>query len=426
MSRVTRLPSGLSVVTDTMAHVDSVAVGVWVETGTRSEAEGEHGVAHFMEHMAFKGTAHRSARAISEAIEGVGGDINAATSVETTAYHARMLAEDLPLALDIFADILTEPAFAPAEVERERNVILQEIGAAEDVPEDRAFDALPEAAFRGQPLGRRILGTRASVGAVSADALRTFFEAHYTAPAMTVVAAGRVDHAAFVDAAARAFERVPSRRAPAASRASYTGGVAAEADEDASECQLILGFEGRGARHDDAVAAQLAAMVVGGGLSSRLFQALREERGLVYDTSAFHWAFAETGVFAVHLATSPDTVLEAAAVTLDELEGAIGTITEEELARAKAQLRAGLLMSLESPSARMGQAARQAIVFGRARTKEERLAEIEAVTGEDVRRLLSALTRTTPTLVTVGPGEAPDASAIAARFGGVADPGSAA
>ncbi|ORE94519.1 M16 family metallopeptidase [Acuticoccus yangtzensis] len=416
MSQLTTLPSGLTVVTDEMAHVDSVAVGVWVETGTRSELEGEHGIAHFMEHMAFKGTANRSARAISEAIESVGGEINAATSVETTAYHARMLTEDLPLALDIISDILTVPAFDPGDVERERHVILQEIGSAEDIPEDRAFDALPEAAFVGQPLGRRILGTRASVGAISPDALRSFFAANYTAPAMTVVAAGQVDHARFVDDVARAFERVPTGPARAAPKATYTGGTAAETD-DASECQLIFGFEGRAALHDDAVAAQLAAMVLGGGMSSRLFQALREERGLVYDTSAFHWAFSDSGVFAIHLATSPQDVPEARTVVLDELEAAITGITAEELDRAKAQLRAGLLMSRESCNARMGQAARQAIVFGRLVPKEERIAEIEAVTDADVRRILGEVVRSTPTLVTIGATEATDAAAIIARFG---------
>ncbi|RAH99496.1 peptidase M16 [Acuticoccus sediminis] len=416
MTELTRLPSGLTVVTDSMAHVDSVAVGVWVETGTRSELEGEHGIAHFMEHMAFKGTANRSARAISEAIETVGGEINAATSVETTAYHARMLTEDLPLALDIFADILTEPAFDPADVERERHVILQEIGAAEDIPEDRAFDALPEAAFVGQPLGRRILGTRASVGAVSPDALRAFFEANYTAPSMTVVAAGKVCHDRLVDSIARAFERVPTRAARTAPAATYTGGAMAESD-DASECQLIFGFEGRAALHDDAVVAQLAAMVLGGGLSSRLFQALREERGLVYDTSAFHWAFSDSGVFAIHLATSPEDVAEARTVVLDELESAIATVTPEELQRAKAQLRAGLLMSRESCNARMGQAARQAIVFGRPVSKEERIAEIEKVSDTDVRRLLSEVSRSVPTVVTVGSADAFDAATITARFG---------
>ncbi|MBJ3775693.1 M16 family metallopeptidase [Acuticoccus mangrovi] len=421
MTRMTRLDSGLTVVSDEMEHVDSAALGVWVETGVRSEEEGEHGIAHFLEHMAFKGTATRSARSISEAIESVGGEINAATSVETTAYHARILAEDMPLALGILADILTEPAFAPEEVERERNVILQEIGSAEDVPEDRAFDALPEAAFRDQAVGRRILGTRDSVGAVSAEGLRRFFARHYTAGAMTVAAAGKVEHERLVEEVAAAFARVPAGAIPELANARYTGGILADTD-DTAECQWILGFEGRAARHDDAIAAHLAAMSMGGGLSSRLFQALREERGLVYDTSAFHWAFADAGVFAVHLATSPDAVEEAVAVVLDELEDAIGTLTEEELARARAQMKAGILMSRESCSARMSQAARQAIVFGRPVPKEERIAEIERVSADDVKRILADVTRSTPTMVAVGPMDAPSADAVVRRFGRTAEP----
>lgn len=417
---LTTLPSGLTVVSDPMGHVDTVGVGVWVATGTRSEHDGEHGIAHFLEHMAFKGTARRSAREISEAIETVGGEINAATSVETTAYHARMLAEDLPLALDILADILTEPRFDATDVERERNVILQEIGAAEDVPEDRAFDALPEAAFRGQPVGRRILGTRDSIGTVTASNLRDFFARHYTAGAMTIAAAGAVDHDRLVEAVQRAFEPVPVRAAPPPPNARYTGGVSAE-DADSSECQWILGFEGRAATDPMATAAHVAATVMGGGLSSRLFQALREERGLVYDTSAFHWAFADLGLFAIHFATGADDLEESAAIVLDELESAIRDVSEEELARAKAQIRAGLLMSRESVSSRMGQAARHAIVFGRQLTKEERIAEIERVTSADVRQLLAAMAATAPTLVAVGPTDATAPGDIAARFGGVVE-----
>jgi len=417
MTRLTTLPNGLNVVSDEMAHVDSVAVGVWVRTGARSEETDEHGLAHFMEHMAFKGTERRSARAISEAIETVGGEINAATSVETTAYHARLLAEHTPLALDILSDILTAPKFDPKEVARERNVILQEIGAAEDVPEDRAFDAFPEAAFRGQPLGRRILGTRDSVGAVDADHLRRFFGKHYTAPAMTVAAAGRVDHERLVEDVARAFEGVPAPAPPQAPPAAYTGGVTHERGESA-ECHWILGFEGRAARHDDAAAATLAAMVMGGGLSSRLFQELREERGLVYDTSAFHWGFLDSGLMAIHFATAADTVAEASGVVLHQLEDAIDSVSEDELGRAKAQLKASLLMSRESCAARMGQAAWQSMVFGRPLTREERIAEIETVSAADVRRLLSEMTRSPPTLVAVGAMEVPPAEDIARRFGG--------
>ncbi|MEM6762477.1 MAG: pitrilysin family protein, partial [Pseudomonadota bacterium] len=205
MTELTRLSNGLTVVTDTMAHVDSAAIGVWVKAGARTERAGEHGVAHFLEHMAFKGTHRRTARQISETIEAVGGEINAATSIETTAYHARVLADDVPLALDILSDIVTDPLFAEDDIGRECNVILQEIGAAEDIPEDRAFDAFPETAFARQPVGRRILGTRDSVGSMDGARLRGFFERTYAPAAMTVAAAGAVDHDAFAAAVEAAF-----------------------------------------------------------------------------------------------------------------------------------------------------------------------------------------------------------------------------
>jgi len=402
MSRMTRLDSGLTVVSDTMPHVDSVAVGVWVETGVRAEREEEHGLAHFMEHMAFKGTERRSARQISEAIESVGGDINAATSVELTHYDCRILAEDLPLALDILSDILTAPRFDPDEVAREAGVIHQEIGAAEDDFEDRAFDAFPETAFPGESFGRRILGSRESVASVTADTLRGFFETHYVAPAMTVSAAGRVEHDALVEAVSPAFEDVPSRPAPRHEAPRYAGGRTDDTARNASEVQMLLGFEGRSATERESVAAHLAAMVVGGGTSSRLFQSLREERGYVYDTSAFHWGFGDAGLLGVHFATEPDKVVPALSLAVDEIEKAVDGTSEEELRRAKAVWRAGILMSRESCAARADVAARSAILFGRPRTKEERIDELESVTLEDVRQVLAAMVASPPTVVNVG------------------------
>lgn len=414
---LTRLDNGLTVVSDPMSHVDSLSIGVWVNAGARSESEGEHGIAHFLEHMAFKGTSRRTAKDIAEAIETVGGEINAATSVESTAYHARVLTDDLPLALDILSDILTDPLFQEEEIARERNVILQEIGAAEDMPEDRAFDAFPEAAFASQPLGRRILGTRPSVGAIDRAALTGFFQREYGAGAMVLCAAGAVDHDALVRAAEAHLGAVPSGAAPHPPKARYTGGTFIE-PADTSECQWILGFEGRPATADDAVTAQITAMAVGGGLSSRLFQALREDRGLCYDTSAFHWAFRDTGVFAVHLASSPGDIDEASAVVLDELERAVGDLTEAEVDRAKAQARAGVLMSRESSAARMGQAARQVAVFGRLLDKDERIGEIDAVSAANVRTTLAAMLSSPPTLVVVGEPGALTREAVAERFGG--------
>lgn len=416
---LTVLPSGLTVVTDPMATVETVAAGVWVNAGTRSEAADEHGVAHFLEHMAFKGTRKRSARAISEVIEAVGGEINAATSVDTTAYHARMLADDLPLAIDVLADILTDPLFAPEDVGLEANVILQEIGAAEDVPEDRAFDAFPEAAFAGQPIGRRILGTRESVAAMDRDRLATFFGRNYTADQMIVAAAGRVDHDRLVGMVDKAFAGISRKAAGAPVPARYTGGLSHD-DHPASECQFILGFAGEPATRVASVAAHIAAMALGGGLSSRLFQTLREERGLCYDTSAFHWAFMDCGLFGIHLAAAPGEMAEAVPVVLDEIEKALSTISDEETARAKAQMRAGLLMSMESVASRMGQAARQALLFGRLRPLSERLEEIESVGAEHARAALADIAASQPTVVAVGDMAAPDPRAVMARFGGSA------
>ena len=421
MSVMTRLDSGLTIVSDAVPHVDSVAVGVWVQTGVRAEREDEHGLAHFMEHMAFKGTAQRSARQISEAIENVGGDINAATSVELTHYDCRVLAEDLPLALDILSDILTAPRFDAGEVRREAGVIAQEIGAAEDDFEDRAFDAFPATAFRGEAFGRPILGTRESVAAVTPEGLRRFFETHYVAPAMTVSAAGRVDHDALVASVERAFADVPRALAPEKVAPTYTGGRTDDTARDASEVQLLVGFKGSAATGADAVAAHLAAMILGGGTSSRLFQALREENGYVYDTSAFHWGFQDAGLLGLHLATEPDKVAPALELAVDEIAKAADAVSADEVRRAKAVWRAGVLMARESSAARAEMAARGAILFGRPRTTEERLAEVEAVTADDVRRVLVATLGSPPTVVNVGgcaPQDLDPPLARLARIGG--------
>lgn len=419
MMEITRLPSGLTVVTDPMAHVDSAAIGVWVRAGARSELGAEHGAAHFLEHMAFKGTTKRTAREISETIETVGGEINAATSIETTAYHARVLADDVPLALDILADILTDPLFAEDDIVRECNVILQEIGAAEDLPEDRAFDAFPEAAFAGQPVGRRILGTRESVGAIDRGLLGGFFKRHYKPDALTVVAAGAVDHDTLVPAVEAAFASLGGTDGDggdAGPGARYTGGAYSETSEGA-EGQWLLGFEGVAANTPDATVAHVASMALGGGMSSRLFQALREDRGLVYDTSAFHWALEDTGLFGIHFATEPASVDKAAAVVLDELEATAANLTDEECERAKAQLRAGLLMSRESCASRMGTAARSAMVHGRLLSKEERLEDLARVDAAAVRNFLEVMAAGAPTVVAIGADAAPHQARIRARFG---------
>jgi predicted Zn-dependent peptidase len=417
-ARVTRLQSGLQVVTHAMDHLESAAIGVWVGAGSRSEREEEHGLSHLLEHMAFKGTRKRSAAEIAEEIEAVGGEVNAATSVETTSYYARVLKNDVPLALDILSDILRNSVFDPDELAREQHVILQEIGAALDAPEDRVYDIFAESAYPDQPIGRTILGTPETVKATASPMLGAYLDRHYRGPSMVIAAAGAVDHDRLVTLAAEKFGDLVADRGPLPVAATYRGGDA-RVDRDLQETQIMLGFEGLSYSSEDFYTAQILASVVGGGMSSRLFQEVREKRGLCYSIYAFHWSFADTGIFGVHAATGPEDVGRLMPVILDELERAAEDIDEKELKRARAQLRAGLLMTLESPTARAGQMARQLLLFGRLIPFDELSAKIEAIDAASVRKLVARiLSGSTPTLATVGPVKGMlDRTRIAERFG---------
>jgi predicted Zn-dependent peptidase len=400
--QVSRLSSGLRVVTHAMNHLESSALGVWVGAGSRSEREDEHGLSHLLEHMAFKGTRRRSAIDIAEEIEAVGGEVNAATSIETTSYYARVLKNDLPLAVDILSDILSNSVFDPDELVREQHVILQEIGAALDTPEDRVFDLFAEAAYPGQPIGRTILGTPETVKAVGSPMLDAYLHQHYRGPSMIISAAGAVDHDRLVEVAEEHFSGLGAEDAPTPSLAKYRGGEAREARE-LMETQIMLGFEGVTYSSEDFHTAQVLASVLGGGMSSRLFQEVREKRGLCYSIYAFHWSFADTGIFGVHAATGPSDVKELMPVILGELEQAAHDLNEKELKRARAQLRAGLLMTLESPAARAGQIARQLLFFGRPIPVDELVEKIESISVEKIRNLATRIfTGSTPTLAAVG------------------------
>ena len=415
-TQVSTLSNGLRVVTESMPHVESAAVGMWVRAGSRDETDAEHGIAHMLEHMAFKGTRTRSARAIAEAIENVGGEVNAATSAETTAFYARTLGDDVPLAVDILSDILTDALLDPDEMEREAHVIVQEIGAALDTPDDLVFDRFQEAAYRDQALGRTILGTRETVEGFRADDIRSYLDRHYRAPSMVLAAAGAVDHDALVRLAEKRFGAFPSDGAPEAMPARYTGGDARET-KGLMEAQLLIGFEGRAYQARDFYASQFLSMVLGGGMSSRLFQEVREARGLCYAIYAFHWAFAETGVFGIHAATGEEDVEALVAVVIDELRRAGESIDRQEVDRARAQIRAGLLMSMESPSARAGQIARQLLLFGRVVDNPELMDRLHGVTPERLRGLAGRLFSGTPTLAALGPVDAlASHEAIAARL----------
>ena len=415
--RTTTLANGMTVITDDMPHLESASLGIWVKAGSRSETVAEHGISHVLEHMAFKGTKSRTALQIAEAIEDVGGDLNAATSVEHTGYFARVLKEDVPLAGDILADILQNSLFEQNELDREQQVIVQEIGAARDNPDDHVFDLFQQAAYPDQPIGRTILGTVESVKSFSPGTIRDYMERNYVGDQMVVCAAGNVDHDALVDTAQSRFHTLKTDGAPVPEKAKYVGGEQRMLS-DHEQAHIVLGFEGRAYNSDGFYAAQILASILGGGMSSRLFQEVREKRGLCYSVYAFHWAFADSGIFGVAASTGENEVTDLVPVVLDELRKATETITDEEVLRVRHQIRAGLLMSLESPSSRAGQLARQQILWGRPIPLQETVERINRITADRVKQIArQLLDKGNFSLAGIGPvAKLPDYDAIASRL----------
>jgi predicted Zn-dependent peptidase len=410
---ITPLSSGLVVITDAMPHLETASLGVWVSCGSRAEDPDEHGISHFLEHMAFKGTAQRSARQIAEEIEAVGGDLNAATGVEMTAYYARVLKADVPLALDVLSDILSNPRFDPDEINREKNVIIQEIGSVEDTPDDLVFDHLQSTAFTDQPVGRSILGTRATVRSFDAERLRTYLSRNYRAPGIVIAAAGAVDHAAVVAEVQRRFGKFNGPAAQRPAPAKFYGGVHIE-PRDLEQVHIALALEGVPQRDPALYSLQVFTNILGGGMSSRLFQEVREQRGLCYSIYAFHSPYLDTGLFGLYAGTDAADAPELMRVVVGEITAAADSITEAEVARAKAQMKAGLLMALESSSARAEQLARQMIIYGRPIPVEEIVAKVDGVTVDSTRAAGRALlARGRPALAALGPAGLESAAAIA-------------
>ncbi len=414
--RVTRLPNGLTVVSETMPRVETVSFGAYVAAGTRDEAAEENGVSHFLEHMAFKGTEKRDAAAIAREIENVGGHLNAYTAREQTAYYCKVLKEDLPLAADIIGDILTHSTFAPEELERERGVILQEIGQANDTPDDIIFDHFQATAFPRQPMGRPTLGTEEVIRAMPREALTNYMRSHYGPERMVVAAAGAVDHDRLLDLVQRHFEDLPQVAPPPPEAARYNGGEYRE-ERDLDQVHIVLGFPSAAYGSPLHYPSMLLSTLLGGGMSSRLFQEIREKRGLVYSIYSFASPFQDGGLFAIYAGTGEDQAAELVPVTLEELRRVQTDITPEELDRAKAQLRASLLMSLESTGSRCEQLARQLQVHGRIIPVEETKARIAGVTIEQVQGAAARAFRAKPTLTALGPaGKVPALPAIAEKL----------
>ncbi|HKY94950.1 MAG TPA: pitrilysin family protein, partial [Kiloniellales bacterium] len=375
---VTRLDNGLTVASDSMHEVASVSLGVFVDVGTRHETPQANGVAHLLEHMAFKGTRRRSARAIAEEIEAVGGHLNAYTGREGTAYYAKLLADDAGLAIDILADILQDSVYDPEELARERQVVLQEIGLAEDTPDDIVFDLYQETAFPDQPLGRPVLGRAEIVSRLGREALIDYQDENYGADRMVLAAAGRIEHDWLVERAHSLFSALSGRGEAVPQPARYAGGELIEARE-LEQVHLVLGFPGVAARDPRIYTAAVLSTLLGGGMSSRLFQEVREKRGLVYSIYTFVSHFKDGGLFSLYAGTGESEAAEVMPVVAAELVKAIDHVAPEEVERAAAQVRATLLMARESTGARAEALAAQLSTFGRPLSTEEILAEIAAV-----------------------------------------------
>ena len=415
--QTTRLANGLRVVSDPVDHVETASIGLWVDVGARCETEETNGLSHLLEHMAFKGTARRSARDIAEEIEAVGGHLNAYTSRETTAYYAKVMKEDVPLALDLLADILQHSTFDADELERERAVVIQEIAQVNDMPDDLVFDRFQETAYPDQPIGRTILGPRERVRGYSRDALAAYMAAQYRAGRMVLAGSGRIDHDALVAAAEEAFTALPEGPTATPTAAVYCGGEC-RVSRDLEQAHLVVGFDGVAYDDPDFYAIQVLSTLLGGGMSSRLFQEIRERRGLAYSVFTFSSSYADGGIFGVYAGTGEDELAELIPVMADELVKVCETVSEREVVRARSQLKAGLLMSLESTQARAERLGRHMLLFGRPLPVAELIERVDAIDTDAVHRIACRILRgCRPTVAAIGPIDRLEGhDAIAARF----------
>lgn len=384
MMQLTVLANGLKVASRAMPGVETVAIGLYAEAGSRHEPARLNGIAHLFEHMVFKGAGGRSAREISEAIEDVGGDLNACTDRDGTSFTASLLAEHLPLGVELLSDLILRPHFDPADLAREKEVVLQELGEARDTPSDIIFDDLWLAAFPNQPLGRSVLGDEGSIAAIGADDLHAWRHDLYRAGSLTLVAAGKVDHAALAALAETRFAGLPGGVIEAAAPARFGGGLRA-ARGRADQAHFAAAYVAPSLQDPDHHAARLFVDIVGSGASSRLFQAMREERGLAYSVWAALASYRDAGLFYFYAATARREAAPAAALAAEVVAAAAAGATPREHLRALAQAKAGLLMSLESSWGQANYLARQLALHGRLVESAEMVAALEAVTLEQIR-----------------------------------------
>ena len=389
--RRTVLPNGLTVITEPMDHVRTVALGVWVAAGSRFEDASRNGISHFIEHMLFKGTAHRSARSIAEELDAIGGQLNAFTDKEHTCYYLRVLSDHLEEGLAILADMLLHPALEPASLERERQVLVEEIKSYEDAPDDLVHDMFAETVWPGHPLGRPVSGTLSSVAELRGEDLRAYMATRYRPDAALVTVAGLLDHDRIVGLVDRALGGWAGRAEPCVHLPPAPRSGAALRSKEIEQVHLCLGLPALHQAHPDRYVLAVLDSAVGSGMSSRLFQEIREDRGLAYTISSYQAAYSDAGAFVVYTATSPDTAREVVRLTLDGLARAREGLAPEEISRAKESLKGSLMLGLETPGSRMTKLARSEIYFGRQITLDEILADVDGVRGEDIIRLAEEL-----------------------------------
>lgn len=413
---VTTLANGLRVATDRMDHVETVSLGVWVGAGTRDEKREVNGVAHLLEHMAFKGTKTRTAREIAEEIEAVGGHLNAYTSRESTAYYAKVLAEHAPLAVDILADILQHSTFDEEELARERDVVLQEIGQAHDTPDDMVFDYFQETAFPEQAMGRPVLGTAEIVEAMPRQALVDHMSRTYGGERMVLCAAGKIEHEALVALGERLLAKVPPKSATDATASRYAGGDFRQTGK-LEQAHVVFGMPGYANAEADYFAINVFSTMLGGGMSSRLFQEVREKRGLVYSIYSFHSPYRDGGLFGIYAGTGPDRLDELVAVIGEQVRDLGAHVGDTEIERARTQMKASLLMARESTGARAEALANQLLIYGRPIPVDEIVAKVEAVDRAGIARVSSHIASGPLTVAALGPVKGlPEHAAIVERL----------
>lgn len=402
---ISELPNGIRIVTHSLEQLYTASLSFQMDVGSRDEREEQNGLSHLLEHMAFKGTNSRSAHQISQQIESVGGDLNASTSVETTSYYTRVLNENIDLGFEIIADILTDAKIDPKDLQKEQHVILQEIGAAHDTPDDVVFDHALEIAFQDQAIGRPILGTIDRVKSFDKNAVRDYLSEHYIGSSMVISAAGGVQHDEILNLAEKFLGDYPARKRVERRKAIYQGGEFLDIKE-LEQIHLILGFEGLSIYDKDIYVLQVLTSILGGGMSSRLFQQIREDHGLCYSIYSFHWTFQDSGFFGIYGATGEEDTKALMPMILDVVLSMIDHIDEEELSKARAQVKTSLLMTLENSMARAEQIARHVQLFGYVRSTQEILEKINTVTKADVKRVSERIFKSSsPTLCAIGPAE---------------------